>query len=174
MDFRSVDTTNHLIVPLGYNRVLRQVRQAARVHCARTQAEIHSIALSFPSKLLYVPKIYDIYDKSYSTEFILHGTLDLLPVEVVQKYPALFVELFHFKEFMMKEGYFMRGIKLCKLAPDRWAIFDFSNFGFINKLKVKFPKEKCLYTLEQAEHWYGLQLVRETKSQEDEYNGLYN
>lgn len=178
MDFCSVNATNHTIIPLGYNRVMRCVKPMVSVHTARTQAEIHTIASKFTSNILYVPKLYEVYDKGYETEFILHTRKELMSPVLVQLLPVLFVELFRFKDFMMKEGYFMRGITLCRIGGDRWAILDFSKYGIISKKKVKFPKDKTLYTLEQAETEYGIQIGRAIESkierQADDYNGLYD
>jgi hypothetical protein len=161
-------------VPVGYNRVRRSVHRLASVHSARTQAEIHAIALTFPSTILYVPKLFDIADSWYETEFILHGTNNLINHDTFYKYPKLFVELFCFKDYMMKEGYFMRGIKLCRIAEERWALFDFSHFGVLHKNRVKFPKEKLIYTLDQAEWNYGLKYDKAVELREDPYNGLYD
>lgn len=174
MDFCSVNATNHLILPAGYNRVKRYVKRAASAHSARTQAEIHAIALMFKSNLLYIPKLYEVYDNHYETECIYHTIKDFVQHNEFHQTPALFVELFHFKEHMMKEGYFMRGVKLCRISPVQWAIFDFSRFGLISKRMVKFPKTKCLYTLDQAESDYGLKIGRGIESKIDEYDGLYD
>jgi hypothetical protein len=174
MDFCSVNTRNHLIIPLGYNRVKRCVHQVSGIHSARTQAEIHAIALAFSSDILYIPKLYDVQDTWYETEFILHGKNNLITHDTFYKYPKLFVELFRFKDYMMKEGYFLRGITLCRISEERWALFDFSHFGVINKHRVKFPKNKWIYTIDQAEWDYGLKYGKTVDVREDPYNGLYD
>jgi hypothetical protein len=174
MDFCSINTTNHLIIPMGYNRVKRCVHRLARVHSARTQAEIHAIALGFPSNILYIPKLYDVADSWYETEFIIHETNNLLTHNAFHKYPKLFVELFRFKDYMMKEGYFLRGIKLCRLTEEQWALFDFSRFGIVNKNRVKFPKDKLTYSFDQAEWAYGLKYGKAAELREDPYDGLYD
>ena len=74
----------------------------------------------------------------------------------------------------MKEGYFLRGITLCRISEERWALFDFSHFGVINKHRVKFPKNKWIYTIDQAEWDYGLKYGKTVDVREDPYNGLYD
>jgi len=159
---------------MGYNRVRRCVHRFKKIHSARTQAEIHTIALAFSSDILYIPKLYDVQDTCYDTEFILHATNNLITHDAFHKYPKLFVELFRFKEYMMKEGYFLKGIKLCRIAEEQWALFDFSHFGIINKNRVKFPKDKVIFTLDQAELNYGLKYGKVVDFREDPYNGLYD
>jgi hypothetical protein len=39
---------------------------------------------------------------------------------------------------------------------------------------VKFPKETCDYTLEQAEYWYGLKVGYGIETKDDDYNDLYS
>jgi len=161
MDFLSVDATNHILIPTAYNRIMRCVKSNSSVHNAYTQAEIHKAARRFESPVLYIPRVYDVLNnKQYETECIYHEKKDRVAPYLFQLFPVLFVELFRFKEFMFKEGYFMRDITIIRMSKRLWAVIDFSKFGYIDKNKVRFPKQRFTYTLDEAEKDYGLKVAR--------------
>jgi hypothetical protein len=163
MEFVSVEATNHILVPTAYNRVLRCIKHNRHVHDAYAQAEIHRTARQFMSPVLYIPQVYDVYNsKQYETECIYHEKKDRLAPAKAQLFPVLFVELYRFKDYMMKEGYFMRDISIVRIGACSWAIMDFSKFGYIDKGLVRFPKQRFKYTIDEAEKDYGLYLL-ETK-----------
>lgn len=158
--YRALRTNSHLIEPLGYGVLKKTVKRGAAVHDATEQFRIQSIAALFESRWFTVatplriesPRSYtmaevvDCYVLSRS-EF----------VTCMDECPELNDEWSRFVLYMIKEGYFVRGVKVVRCGDTiPFRILDTSLFGLVQQDLVKFPDEPWIYSAIQAELLYGM------------------
>ena len=143
------ETYHHLLIPLAYNRVLKQRKRGAVAHWAETEVEIHRIALYFPMRYFTIPAVHELVD---SRSYIMDAIFDAEGVfqsMVDYNHPLhLWEELVAFREYIIHEGYYPHAFTVV-ITHGRPKLFDFSNFGQIEKGIVRFPNGDKM-TLEQA------------------------
>lgn len=150
MEFTSVLGSSHLMMPIGYNQV-RKMIISRFVRSAVEQWEIHKLALLFESPLLYIPQLYNLESAgAYTMEQFYEGQL-LAPEDYY--YNSFFMsELERFKRHMIECGYWPFGFKVFHdNRHGRYILIDFSRFGSIDRGRIRFPKIKQIFTLEEAE-----------------------
>ena len=137
----TVETPQHLFIPLAYNRLLKRKKQGASVHGAGIESEIHRIAHEFPFKHLTIPKVYEVIDThSYVMDrvFNLEEIPECIPNHTLS--PEICNELIDFANYMIREGYFLYKFTVL-LTKSKPQLFDFSMCGIIDKGIVRFPNK---------------------------------
>jgi len=161
--YRAKRTKTHLIEPLGYSLLRKTVKQGARVNAAADQFTIHTIASDFRSQWVCVP---DAHSMDSARSYTMSECVDceLLPDALASELFGFFLELnedyIAFKQYMMREGYFVRGgsflRKTTSFTRPPLFLVDFSRYGSIQGNLVRFPDLPWTFTLFQAELLYGM------------------
>ena len=156
-------TARHVIEPLGYGLLRKTVRRGALVNSALDQYTIHAIASEFRSEWFRVlPPISNDSPRSY----ILHEHVDCESMTADETfyflgfYDGINEEYAAFKTYMIREGYFLRGLRFLRRSPSSWTrpplyVIDFSLCGSIQGSLVRFPDLPWTYSIIQAELLFG-------------------
>jgi hypothetical protein len=148
-----------IIHPIGYGTVLKTLRRTSGklcVHSAAEQFQIHSIAAEFESGVLCIPKPYElIHNAAYTMEFILPGGV-YLPPNRYKHFPPLIREFNKFFGHMYKAGYFPYKFSIIAYPENKFALFDFGNFGSVQNGIIKLRGLDFLMDLMEAEHRFGI------------------
>lgn len=150
MEFTSIQGKRHLIEPIGYNIVRKKILPGKMLHSAVTQFEIHRKAFEFKSNLLFIPEPLTI-ESAYSYTMKQIYEYRILTVNEYIQHIAFFLELCRYKQFMIDAGFWPRGFTVACNSVGQFMLFDFSDYGIIDKGYVKFPREKVRYTLDAAD-----------------------
>ena len=143
------ETFHHLLIPLAYNRVLKQRKRGAVAHGAGTEIEIHRCALLFPMRYFTIPPVYGIVDSRSYIMGAIFETEGTIRQSLGYNHPLhLWEELVAFREHIIHEGYYPDAFTVI-ITRSKPKLFDFSNFGQIDKGVVRFPNGDKM-TLEQA------------------------
>jgi hypothetical protein len=158
--YQSLRTKSHIIEPLGYGILKKTVKRGAAVHSAVEQFRIQSIMALFESSWFTVanplraesPRSYIMAEVQDYHVLSRNNFINLMNESVV-----LNNEWTRFVMYMLKEGYFVRGVKILfseETIP--LYVIDTSLFGVVQGEFVKFPDEPWLYSIVQAELLYGI------------------
>ena len=158
MEFISYVGSQHILEPIGYDYVRKRKRRDVHgvVRSIHEQFQIHSLAVDFSSKKIYIPKPIQIESRESYTMELVYLSKRIDP-SMYTNDPELFDELIRFKNYMYMRGYFAAGFSI--LQHPHIPIFilvDFSQFGTIDKYFVMFPKLRQKYTILEAEQQFGL------------------
>lgn len=156
MEFNSRQTKTHILQPLAYNQMRKIRRKYAPVRSAQDQCSIHHIAYMFESPVLKVPRPYDYDDEGYIMDVVQNCECIIHPHGYSQ-IPPLFNALVDFCVYMLQHGFFPREYSVLKRGAE-FFIMDFSRFGTIYKGRLRFPKDRRIYTLQEAVELYGLRV----------------
>ena len=136
---------------------MRKIRRKyAPVRCPQDQCSIHHIAYMFESPVLKVPRPYDYDDEGYIMDVVQNCECIIHPHGYSQ-IPPLFDALVGFCIYMLQHGFFPRDYRVLKRGAE-FFIMDFSRFGTIYKGRLRFPKDRRIYTLQEAVELYGLRV----------------
>jgi hypothetical protein len=126
-----------VISPIGYEMILKKVRKGAPVRSATEQHTIHELAAQFCSPVLKIPRVYDLIDsKSYIMEHRPPG--NYVPSQAYKGHQILIQELVRFYQFMVNSGYYPFGFTILQHPDGTYSLFDFGQFGSVEKDHVKF------------------------------------
>jgi hypothetical protein len=156
MEFNSRQTNTHILQPLAYNQMRKIRRKYAPVRSAQDQCSIHHIAYMFESPVLKVPRPYDYDDEGYIMDVVQNCECIIHPHGYSQ-IPPLFNALVEFCIYMLQHGFFPRDYSVLKRGAE-FFVMDFSRFGTIYKGLLRFPKDRRIYTLQEAVELYGLRV----------------
>jgi hypothetical protein len=153
-EFVGIYGSHHIISPIGYGKIMKSVLRGSNVRSAYEQFAIHNIAYAFESSLLKIPKPVELFTNEYSMEQIYEGC-------VLQKFyykynQDLMLELYRFYKYMIDNGYFPYNYTIMIVAPNRFVLLDFSEFGSVSNCLVKFKHVNKPLSLRYAEILYGL------------------
>jgi len=158
MEFLSIETNNHILRPIGYGLIEKYVKRGAPVRSAAEQFTIQRDATEFVSELLYIPKPINLNSRSYTMEFM--RDIMFVPEECYSMSELLLRELIRFTAFMIHKHYF---ITSCNVYYDcnhnRFVVFNFSQTGFIDNMRVRFPHDTNTYSIYEADMRYGTSIV---------------
>jgi hypothetical protein len=76
-------------------------------------------------------------------------------------FPELFVDLISFAQYMISNGYWPYNFSIFSTGPSQFILLDFSQFGCIDRNKVRFPKLAKTYTLDEAAALYGIHMYED-------------
>jgi hypothetical protein len=162
-EFNAIYGSHHIISPIGYGKIMKSVIRGSRVRSAYEQFAIHNIAYTFESPLLQIPKPFELFTNyEYSMERIYDGCI--LPHVYLKHNRDLTVELCRFYKYMIDNGYFPYNYTIMIVAPNRFVLFDFSEFGSVSNCLVKFNHIKKPVSLRYAELFFGLVQLDENLS----------
>ena len=143
------ETVFHLLIPLAYNRLMKQRKQGAPVHGAGTEAEIHRIAIDFPTNYFNIPSVHEVVDsKSYIMDTVFEHEGQIQSTLTYTHPTQIWEELIAFRNYLIREGYYPHGFTIL-LTNTKPKLFDFCNFGIIDKGVVRFPNGDTM-SLQQA------------------------
>ena len=155
--YTSIDTATHIIQPLAYNRIKKIRKLGAPVHSAKEQYDIHTVAYQYPSNLLRIPKPHYVEDRGYVMD-IVYTLKTRISHHRYCAFPELVAELVNFMNYMFQNGYWINGFSIFQTIDLRFVLLDFSMFGHRQGNKVKFPKDSCIYSLEEAHMFFGIRM----------------
>jgi hypothetical protein len=157
--FQSLHTKHHVLEPMGYGLVRKVVKRNAPVHSAVEQFRIQCIASLFQSNWISMdPPRSQESPRSYIMTELIDCTLLLRSqwLLYLDMYPLLREDVTRFSVYMIEEGYFPRGVALFRCNHGTpFRILDVSQFGTVQGVTVRFPKDPWNYSLLQAELLYG-------------------
>jgi hypothetical protein len=157
MQFLSKETYNHILRPIGYDRIEKHVKQGAPVRSAAEQFTIQRDASRFESNLIYIPTPHILNSHSYTMDMIPDAVF--IPIIYYAEYTALLHEIVRFIGFMLKNNYFVHSFDLLyDKSQRRFAIVDFSECGFIQGTAVRFPNDENTYSIDEADAKYGIRI----------------
>jgi hypothetical protein len=144
----------HMISPVGYGQVVKNVLRGAHVRSAKEQFEIHSTAAQFTSAKLRIPRPLElVHCYAYAMEQIYDAVL-VHPL-LLKHYIDLLPELNRFYKHMEHNGYFPYNYSLF-IHPDRtFSLLDFSCFGTLSLGYVRFKHLREPIPILLAETTYG-------------------
>lgn len=149
-EYSLLDGSNVVINRIGYSRYIQTNKIDIQLRSANEQYTIHEIAHMFESNTIKIPKpLYVVDNSSYIMEEFKHGTF-VRPDTYYHTY-ALFIELKRFYAFMIQHGYWPYNFVIFRYDLSKFVMFDFSGFGTIQGIYVKFPKDRRMYTFKEAE-----------------------
>jgi hypothetical protein len=158
MEFLSIETNHHILRPIGYGLIEKYVKRGAPVRSAAEQFTIQRDATEFVSEILYVPKPINLNSRSYTMEFMTH--IRFIPEAYYSMSEMLLRELIRFTAFMIRKHYF---INSCNVYYDymhkRFIVFDFSQVGFMEGTRVRFPHDTNTYSIDEADIRHGTAIV---------------
>lgn len=158
MEFLSIETNHHILRPIGYGLLEKYVKRGAPVRSAAEQFTIQRDAAEFVSDMLYIPKPIRLDSRSYTMEFMTH--IRFVPEAYYSMSEMLLRELIRFTGFMIRRHYFLSSCKVYYDYKDkRFIILDFSQIGFIEGTRVRFPHDKNTYSIDEADNRYGTSIV---------------
>lgn len=144
-----------ILTPLGYCKILKNMRCGARTQSAVTQFEIHNIALRFVSPILKFPQLFELVNnRSYVMEHLIGYTV--LPSYLYRSNLHLIQELNRFYIYMIGEGYFPCNFTLLSKSDGTYTMVDFSQFGYYQNGKVSLKHVKEHLSLFDADSAYGM------------------
>jgi hypothetical protein len=147
MEFKAVYGSHHMIEPLGYLQVRKRINRGAHVRSAKEQFMIHSLAYEYKHPHITTVKPLMVESaKSYIMEE-LPDFARIIPETSYNIHIDLFTGLMEFQQFMVQRGYWPYGYTVM-LVPsvDKCYILDYSQFGTIDRDRVRFPGEPYLRT----------------------------
>jgi hypothetical protein len=153
-EYNGIYGSHHILSPIGYGKIMKSVLRGSNVRSAYEQFEIHSIAYAFESLLLKIPKPFELFTNEYSMEKIYNGCI--LPRVYFKHNRDLIVELCRFYRYMIDNGYFPYNYTIMIDVPNRFVLFDFSEFGSVSNALVKFKHMHKPLSLRYAEVCFGL------------------
>jgi hypothetical protein len=119
------------------------------------QYEIQQIAQEFDSTILYIPKVIKLISTySYTMEQIFQGSY--VPSTHYRYSHTLLKELVRFYFYMNERGYFPYGYTILAFPEEKFALFDFSQFGTLSAGAVFFKHCGRTFPVLHAEMEYGL------------------
>ena len=156
-EFVGAHGSNSIIHPMGYGRVCKTVRRSSRfIRSAVEQYEIHTIASTYESVMLRVPKVYELLNKdSYTMEHIYPGGVYIDPTNY-KRVPNLIQEFNRFYGFMFYHGYFPFNFTLLGFPENTFVLLDFSQFGTVQNGRIKLKHINFPLHIWMAERCFGL------------------
>lgn len=156
MEFNSRYTETHILQPLAYNQIRKIRRRGTPVRSIREQYDIHQLAYMFESPVLKIACPYTCDAEGYVMDCILDCECKIAPSGYCH-IPELFSVLVEFYIYMLNNGYFPRDYTILKQGA-LYYIVDFSRFGTMDRNRIRFPKDKRIYSLQEAVESYGLRM----------------
>lgn len=159
MEFVSHTGSHHSLVPIGYSLLRKTVHTKRHVHSAPQQFSIHSFAAEFQSPVLRIPAPHALESRcAYTMEHIFDIT-HRVPKKDYRAFPQLFETLCRFHEHMQYRGFWPVNYTIMFSAITQiFYLFDFSQFGTIDGIRVRFPFYTHTITLLEAETMHGILL----------------
>jgi hypothetical protein len=154
LEFLSYEGKGHLIKPIGYQTILKRCIANTRVRSAKEQFEIHTISLQWTSDILRFPQIGAMVDDyAYTMEHIYGGVL--VPAHRYPEYPELLAALDDYILYMIDEGYFPHGYTIFRSYDGAFVLLDFSQFGTVANMQVRFKMYRAPISLGLAHAMFG-------------------
>lgn len=140
----------------------KTVHTKRNVHSASQQFSIHSFAAEFQSPVLRIPAPHSLESRSsYTMEHVFDITHRVSKNEY-RAFPHLFEALCRFHEHMHYCGFWPVNYTIMYSSISQlFYLFDFSQFGTIDAIHVKFPFYTHRLTLLEAETMHGILLGQE-------------
>lgn len=159
MEFLSHTGSHHSLVPIGYGLLRKTVHTKRDVHSASQQFAMHCFAAEFQSPVLRIPAAHTLESpRAYTMEHIFDIT-HRVPKHDYRGFPHLFEALCRFHEHMQYHGFWPVNYTIMYSSITQlFYLFDFSQFGTVDAIRVQFPFYRHRITLLEAETMHGILL----------------
>lgn len=146
---------NHLISPIGYNLIQKNILRGSNVRSAVEQYEIHCQAYEFQSDVLKIPRpecLCGTY--CYVMEAAPSGYY--FDARNYRRDHAFLHELNRFYHHMISRGYYPHGFTCLDHTNGTYSLLDFSQFGSVQGGMIRFKHLASPINMLDAEKSYGL------------------
>ena len=156
LEFVSHVGSGHLIKPIGYHTVLKRCISGTQARSAKEQFEIHTISLQWATceSVLRFPQIGEMVDDYGYTMEHIYGGVCIRP-STYCRYPGLLEAIEDYILYMIDEGYFPHGYTIFRVPDGTFVLLDFSHFGTVSNMQVRFKMYRGPISLGLAHAMFG-------------------